>query len=130
MEPPGLYSCRTGSVSAGAGLSLAWPLAALLGEDSSEERRGTSESEEGKRRGGCMFPPLPLPTRGASSHEGGESTAVQPQNKASDSLAVPSCAPASCVGNPTPQGPRTTPHREGNGWATPPQAKEELPKLI
>lgn len=59
------------------------------GEKSFEERRGTLErddnesweGEEGKRRGGCMFLPLPLPKWRVEQLQGRESIAVQPENK-------------------------------------------------
>lgn len=48
-----------------------------------------------------MFPslPPPHPPCGGRAVKGREPTPGQPRNKASESLAVTSCAPASCVGN-------------------------------
>lgn len=77
-----------------------------------------------------MFPSLPLPTRRASSHQGGSpllfSLRIKPQ---SHWLSPPVCRHR-VLGTFPLLRTKEHPYRESTGWAILPQAKEELPNLF
>lgn len=81
------------------GISLAWTLGTWLGQRALKRGGGTSEREEGKKRGGCMFPsPYLFPKGGRSSYKGGNRLLFSLRIKAPFTGSVTSCVPASCVG--------------------------------
>lgn len=84
-----LSPCNVSFISCRVGYQPCLAFRNFGGEKSFEERRGTLErddnesweGEERKRRGGCMFLPLPLPIWRVEKLLGRESFAVQPENK-------------------------------------------------
>lgn len=76
-----------------------------------------------------MFPSLTSPEIECGAVKGSQ-LLFRLRIKAPFTGSVTSCVLASCVGHLTPStGAKNHPYKESNGWAIPPQAKEELPNL-